>query len=167
MRLLYCFLIFFQLGMLASCSSERGDFSVKAPDGWTVSDSISAGGMRKVRMHPPLYSKTPVFVNNIIVSALHFPSLYVYRSTTLRSLKSDAAYFAEKGSGEVLINGYRMEWEHHIIRNKPSEGIHEQKVYFIGDKGNIYQVVCTTAKGEMDVFQFRIDEVLQSFRILK
>lgn len=118
-------------------------------------------------MHPPLYSKIPVFVNNIIVSVVHFPSLYVYRTTTLHSLKSDAVYFAKKGTGEESINGYRMEWEHFIIQNKKSEGIHEQKVYFVWNKGNIYQIVCTTAKGEMDVFQFRVDEVLKSFRILK
>jgi hypothetical protein len=153
--------------MLISCSTKPGDFTVKAPYGWTVSDSISASGGRTVHMHPPIYSEIPIFVNNIIISIVHFPSLYIYRTATLKSVKSDAVYFEEKGKGEKLINGYEMEWEHHIIKYKKSERTLEQKVYFVWDKGNIYQIVCTTEKNEMEIFQFRIDEVLNSFRILK
>jgi len=163
----FIYLFFFsQVIFLISCDTKRRDFSVKAPGGWEITDSVSGRFGRTVKMHPPVISTTPIFVENIIISIINFPSLYIYRSTTLKSIKSDAFYFKEKGKGSEKVNGYEMQWEHHIIQHKKTDLKVEQKVYFIWYKGNIYQIVCSTNEKQMEEFQFLIDQVLNSFRIL-
>jgi hypothetical protein len=167
MKVFFYLLLFCHSIFLISCSTKRGDFSIKAPHGWEVIDTVSVRYGRYVNMHPPVYSKTPIFVENINISIVNFPSLDIYRFSTHQYIKSNAVYFEEKGKGKVKVNGYEMEWEHHIIQYKNSERTVEQKVYFIWRKGNIYQIVCTTKEKEMEDFQFRFDEVIKSFRILE
>jgi len=167
MKVFFYLLLFCQTLFLISCSSKKGDFTVKAPEGWETIDTVSANYGRYVKMHPPIYSKTPIFIENINISIISFPSLDIYRNTSLQSLKSDAVYFVEKGKGKEKVNDYEMEWESHIIQYKNSERTVEQKVYFIWKKGNIYQIVCTTKEKEMEGFQFWIDEVIKSFRVLE
>jgi hypothetical protein len=163
---IYLFLLS-QAVFLISCGTKKRDFSVKAPRGWEITDSVSETFGRTVKMHPPVISTRPIFVENIIVSIINFPRLDIYRSTTLENIKSEAMYFKEKGTGSEKINGYEMEWEHHIIQKKKTDIKVEQKVYFVWYKGNIYQIVCSTNEKQMEEFQFLIDQVLNSFRILE
>lgn len=164
----FIYLFFFsQLVFLISCKAKRRDFSVKSPYGWEVTDSVSETFGRSVKMHPTVISTRPIFVENIIVSIINFPSLDFYRTTALNTIKSESVYFKEKGKGTEKINGYKMEWVHHIIQSKKSDLKVEQKVYFVWYKGNIYQIVCSTNENQMEEFQFLIEQVLNSFRILK
>ena len=49
---------------------------------------------------------------------------------------------------------------------KDSEKKKEQKTYFIADSGNVYMIVCSIEKGDMDALQIKIDEVINSLKIL-
>ena len=166
MKVFLYLLFFLQTAFLISCNTKRRDFTVKTPYGWEVKDSVSERFGRSVNMHPPVISTTPVFVENIIISIIQFPSLDIYRSTALKSIESESVYFEIKGEGRQSINNYEMEWEQHIIQHKKSDETVEQKVYFLSYKGNIYQIVCTTYAKQMKRFQFFIDQVLQSFKII-
>ncbi len=150
--------------LFTSCSSDNGNFYVKAPTGWIVVDTTQ--GFRKfVKMHPPAISSTPQFVENINISILKFPSLDIYIKTVLSDIKRDASYFESKGKGLVKINGYNVRWQQHVIQLKNSDTL-EQKVFFTTDKGNIYQLVYTTKVNEIDKYQLELNEIFKSFKIL-
>lgn len=157
---LLCTVLFF------SCQDKKGNFSVQAPAGWEVVDTISKNSGKFVKMYAPVSTAVPQFVNNINISILKFPSVRLYKRNVLASIKKDALFFEELGSGSVTINKKKWTWEQHVIQYEKSGVKFEQKVYFIEDGGNIYQVVCTARQKGIKEFQSKIDEVLASFKIL-
>lgn len=153
--------------LLFSCqSSKPGRFAVQTPATWIVKDTVDAKGARYIKMHSPVEIALPAFVSNINISVMKFFNLDMYISGVLKGVKADAKYFKEKGRGSVKINSYDMEWEQHLIQLKSSPTLVEQKVYFVWDGGDIYQIVCSTRPNKMPEIQKEIDTVLNSFKIL-
>ena len=93
MKLFNIVILFFLIALLASCS--KADFSVKAPEGWVVVDTVSENYGRFVKMHPPVKSSTPVFAENINISIVSFPSVDLYISSLTSSMKENGNYFLE------------------------------------------------------------------------
>jgi hypothetical protein len=139
---------------------------VTAPSGWEVQDTISKRLGKFVKMHPPIYSDKPQFVENINISIIEFPSVDLYIKKTISNIEKEAPYFEGEGSGTVKINRLEFQWIQHTVQFKIKDKLVEQKVYLTKDGGNIYQIVCTTLPNKIQYFQPNIDEVLKSFKIL-
>jgi hypothetical protein len=152
------------LGLFFSCNV--GNFSVKAPIKWIVRDTICETFGKFVEMHPPAGNIKSQFIENINISISQFPSSDIYINNVSMGLKENSLFFEDKGSGVVKINKYKVKWKHYIFKTKNSDITFEQKIYFIVDYSTIYQIVCTTKEKEMYKFQSKIDEVLNSFKIL-
>ena len=164
MRLFKSVILLSLITSLASCS--KSDFSVTAPKGWVVVDTVSEAFGRFVKMHPSVISTVPVFVENISISIVKFPSVDLYIGSSLSDIKKSAEFFQEKGKGDIDINKYQARWVQYTIRTKGSDITAEQKIYFIKEYGNIYQIVCTSEAMQMKKFQVQVNEILESFKIL-
>ena len=152
---------------IAACNSPIGNFTVSEPNGWIVKDSISKKFGKSVLMHPAFQSSVPIFVENIRVSIINFPSLSIYLDRTFANLKERSFYFKKLDNGLLRVNGNDFEWERHIIQNSLESEQVEQKNYFYSESGNIYQFVCTSKIDSMERLQPNIDKVLQSFKVVK
>jgi len=162
-RLLYicCFTLF-----IFGCDQKAGNFSVTAPLGWMVIDSVSKTKGKMVRMYPRVKITEPQFVENIRITINQAFSVDMYVFGVLSLVKKDAYFFEEKGKGTIKINNYKIKWTHHIIQYDKNEPPIEQKGYFIGDSGNVYMIVCSSKINEMENFQSKINEVLNSFKVI-
>ena len=109
----------------------------------------------------------PIFIENILISIVHFPELSIYADQIVSMTKKKSYYFKETGNGTMKINKHKAIWRQHIIQQESTDNPTEQKVYFIWDNGNIYMIVCTTYLNQMEGFQSKIDKILHSFKILK
>jgi hypothetical protein len=159
--------IFFFILFVSGCNQKPGNFSVSAPQGWIVSDSIFKTKGRIVSMHPSVELTTiPQFVENIRITINHSFDVDLYVSGVTALVKKDALFFEDKGKGIIKINSYEIRWVHHIVQYKKNDSPIEQKGYFIGDSGNIYMIVCSSKTNEMEKLQSKIDEVLESFKVL-
>jgi hypothetical protein len=108
----------------------------------------------------------PVFVENINIGIMNYPSIELYIKNLMDDTKDNAFYFEEVEKGVTKINQYNMRWQQYKIQLEKNSDLVEQKVYFIGDKGNIYQIVCSAEPNEITKIQNKIDAVLTSFKIL-
>jgi hypothetical protein len=157
--------LLFQI-FLISCNSHKGNFSVKAPKDWVVIDSISSTKGKVVQMHAPRLDMAHPFVESIVISIVEFPSVDIYVNNIISDAGKNSFFFEKKGKGSAKVNTYDALWEQHIVQLTKNEPSVEQKVYFIGDYGNIYMIIFTSKVNEMNNFQPTIDSVLMTFRIL-
>jgi hypothetical protein len=148
------------------CQYKKGDFSVITPRNWIVVDTVDADYERFKKMHAPISSDVPVFVENINIGIMRSSNIHQYAEKVLTSIKEKAVYFKKKGSGSVSLNQYKAEWEQHVIQIDPNSEVVEQRIYFIGYKGNVYQIVCSARVNEIQNIKNEIDTVLNSFKIL-
>jgi hypothetical protein len=149
----------------SACTNKKAGFTIKAPQGWVLRDTLNEINEREVIMRMPAQSSTPQFVENIIVNIEHSRFVDLYMNGVLLNVKKDAVYFKTKGAGTFMLNNYEVKWEQHNVEYKKYPGRFEQKVFFIGDAGNIYMIICTSQLNEMDKLKESIDEVLTSFKI--
>lgn len=158
--------IFFLASLLLSCNFKKADFSIRTPKDWIVKDSVSDTRGRSVKMHPPINSLVPVFVENIRISIIHSNAPDRYVDALASSLKDDCYFFKELERGRSRINQYDAAWLRNYFQKDKNALAVEQKTYFIIDGGIIYMIVCTAKMNELDQFQPKIDDVLSTFEIL-
>ena len=149
-----------------ACQSKKGNFSVITPKNWIVKDTVDKDHERFIKMHAPINSSVPVFVENINIGIMHSTIILDYAKGVIDGIRKKAIYFEEKGSGSIKVNKYKAEWEHHIIQLDNNSDIIEQIIYFINDHGSIYQIVCSARANELQNIKKEIDTVLNSFSIL-
>ena len=151
--------------LISSCNGEIGDFTVTPPKDWIVRDSTSPATGRQLILYPPVQSATPIFVENVIIAVGQSRFFDAYILAFSNSLKSRAQYFEQKETGHSKINNYDARWENYLIKFKQSDLL-EQKVYFIKEGGNIYQIIYTTKPNQQKKFQKEVDQILASFNIM-
>lgn len=149
-----------------SCHSKKADFSVTAPNGWLTIDTIKENHKRYVKMYAPVHSKIPIFVENINIGIMRSSNIDRYIKSVISGVKENAIYFEGKGKGFIKVNNYNARWEQHVVQADKTSGFTEQRVYFIEDHGNIYQIVCSAKANEIKQIEPEIQEVLKSFSIL-
>lgn len=147
-------------------SKRKGNFSVTAPGNWIVKDTVDKDNERHIKMYPPFSSSTPVFVENIIIGIVRSSNIHHYINAVISSVKKEAVYFEEKGSGTTKINQYKAEWQQYVIQVDHNAEIVEQLTYFISDHGNIYEIVCSAKANKLPKMKNEMDTVLNSFKIL-
>ena len=149
--------------LLFSCHGKKGNFSVAAPEGWIILDTLAKDNSQFVAMHAPVESTIPIMVENINIGILRYSNVDNYINDLYDRIKSEAFYFHEKGSGSITINDHKMKWKQYIMQRDKDSELAEQKTYFVGYKGNIYQIVCNAGSNGIKVMQNKIDLVSCQF----
>jgi hypothetical protein len=151
---------------VVSCHYKKGNFSVTSPSGWLTIDTIKENHRKYVKMYAPVRSSVPIFVENINIGIMRSSNIDRYIKSVIAGIKEKAIYYEEKGKGSIKVNKYDAKWEQHLVQTDKTSDLSEQRVYFIEDQGNIYQIVCSSKANEIQKLEPEIEEVLKSFRIL-
>jgi hypothetical protein len=161
---LWIILIFFV--SITSCRYKEGNFSARAPQGWIQIDTVSKNGTKKLKMHARFSDSTSQFVDNISISIVHFRNLDDYINGVISELKKNSKYFKLEEERVFKSKIFEGKWIKHTICSSDFPENFEQKVYFLKDGRNIYMIVCSAKNNEIDRMQSKIDEVINSFKIL-
>lgn len=163
---------FVAMVFFVSCTREKsfGNFTVNTPVGWTRVDTIDRNDQKKVLFTAPIKEYNDSFIVNISIGIVNFDDLDRYVGKVLEEVKKIATSYKEQKRVKCIINGYDSRWvQAEIIFNNDSDNrVKEQKTYFIKekDKRNIYMIVCSANRYSIGTIQNKIDEVLNSFRII-
>jgi hypothetical protein len=162
MRSIY--FIFFSVILLISCEQKKGIFLVDAPQGWIRVDTFLTTGGKKVVLYPD--TQTSDYPNNIRIAVFQYRDTDEYMNAVLSETKNRATFYKEKERGVTKINHFTAKWVMYTIIPKGFQQECEQKVYFIGDSGNVYMIICSSFGNKIDKMQTQIDEVIKNFQIL-
>lgn len=146
-----------------SCQLKKGNFSVSHPKEWSVTDTMN-DQTKYLKIQAPHGSINAG--DNINIGIFHTPNVGEYSDKVLDYLEKESTYFKKKGEGLIMVNKYKAKWEEHFIQLQSSADTVEQKIYFIGDSGDVYQIVVSTRANEMQRIKNEMDTVLNSFTIL-
>ena len=151
---------------LVSCHYKKGNFSVTSPSGWLTIDTVKENHRKYVKMYAPVRSSVPIFVENINIGIMRSSNINRFIKGVIAGIKEEAIYFEERGKGSIKVNKYDAKWEQYLVQIDKTSDLAEQRVYFIEDQRNIYQIVCSAKANEIQKLEPEIEEVLKSFRIL-
>lgn len=162
MRSIY--IIFFVLILLISCDQKKGNFLIDTPQGWIRNDTITKTGGKEIVMYPS--TQQSGYPNNIKVAVFQYRDSDEYMNAVLLETKNRATFYKEKERGVKKLNDHTAKWVQFTVIPKGSQQESEQKVYFIGDSGNVYMIICSSFGDKIDKMQNTIDEVIRKFKIL-
>lgn len=74
----------------------------------------------------------------------------------MTGVKENANYFQGKVKGANKVNQYDAIWAQYIIQNDKTFDLAEQIVYFIENKENIFQIVCTAKSTKIKEIKLKL-----------
>jgi len=144
-------------------NAGTGNFDIQTPSGWQRIDT-TINGIKATLLMAPLVAGSSVQTNiNVVSESMNDASLDSYFDLNISNMSKFMQNFSAAGKGEKDVNGTRSKW---IQYSQSPNGLNLDAIcYIIPSNGIAYVITCTTAKGRLDQYRSRIDEVLGSFRV--
>jgi hypothetical protein len=152
-----------ELAQSPTMNAGTGNFDIQTPSGWQRIDT-TINGIKVTLLMAPLAPGARVQTNiNVVSESMNNVSFDNYFDLNVSNMSKFMQNFSTAGEGEKNVNGTRSKW---IQYSQNRNGLSLDAIcYIIPSSGIAYVITCTTAKGQLDQYRSRIDEVLGSFRV--
>jgi PsbP-like protein len=137
------------------------NYTIKAPENWTVRDTMMEG-LRVRLLLPPKSLRVDYPTGNILIATMQGQEIGDFLSNNINNLKSNMQGITILEKGNIDSTQYNGRW---FTYTKEQNGIVRDMIFYaIPLNGFAYMITCGTNTGSMNKYRDIFDKIARSFK---